>query len=74
MAIIGAQQQTGASDDNFALRLQSFVEGVEEGIRPQHWEWAANTDSAGAYNKVMIAYWESKASYLRWGSESGFEN
>jgi hypothetical protein len=74
MAVIGAQNQTGRSNDNFALNLQSFVEGVGDNIHPRHWEWAANTDSSGAYNKVIIAYWESKANYLRWATESGFEN
>jgi hypothetical protein len=73
MAIIGAQQQTSSSDNNFALKLQGFVDHVAESIRPRYWEWATSTDSSGAFNKAIIVYWENKDKYLKWASESGFE-
>jgi hypothetical protein len=72
MAIIGAQDQNGPGNNSFALKLQHFIDVEGGDIRPRYWEWAANTDKSGAYNKAIIAYWESKANYLRWTSESGF--
>jgi hypothetical protein len=73
MAIIGAQQTTSPGSDSLALKLQSFMENVKDSTRPRYWEWATYTDSSGAFNKVVITYWDSKAKYLTWASESGFE-
>ncbi|KIW05048.1 uncharacterized protein PV09_04203 [Verruconis gallopava] len=72
MAIIGAQANADEANVFFALEIERFVSVVDAALRPRYWEWAAYTDSTGAYNQMTIAYWDSKSKYLKWTSQSGF--
>ncbi|KAL1960678.1 hypothetical protein VTO42DRAFT_6508 [Malbranchea cinnamomea] len=72
-AIVGAQYASEAEHDGLATaHLSAFMKaGVTS--QPSFWELASETDSNGAYNIAIIAYWPSKASYTDWTVTSGFQ-
>ncbi|KAK2767534.1 hypothetical protein FQN54_003691 [Arachnomyces sp. PD_36] len=75
MAILGAQYASPADNDGSAIsRLAAFVkESPDAATRPSFWELASVTDTSGAYNIAVIAYWPDKASYAEWTTVSGFQ-
>ena len=75
MAVFGAQHQKGSSaNDCGALdKILSFMEHGQK-HKPKHWDIAAVTDTSGAYNECVIAYWDSISLYQQWRKESGFDD
>lgn len=74
MVVIGAQHTDKPTDDQSALnKLIDFVNKDSGDASPIYWEPASVTDNAGAYNEVVIAYWQSEPQYRSWSSHSGFD-
>ena len=75
MAIVGAQYGSAADDDGSAMStvLRYIKESPDTETRPAFWELISVTDTSGAYNIAVIAYWPSKASYTAWADTSGFQ-
>lgn len=75
MAIVGAQYASPADHDGAAIsQLSGFMKNSPDAdTRPSFWELTSVTDSTGAYNIAVIAYWPNKASYTQWTAVSGFQ-
>lgn len=75
MAIIGAQYASEKENDGAAMsKMLGFIkDSPDAASRPSYWEMASVTDSNGAYNIAVIAYWPNKKSYEEWASVSAFQ-
>lgn len=75
MAILGAQYPSAGDNDGSAIsHLAGFVkDSPNPATRPSFWELASVTDTNGAYNIAILAYWPSKASYMEWARDSGYQ-
>ncbi|PGH13412.1 hypothetical protein AJ79_03691 [Helicocarpus griseus UAMH5409] len=75
MAVIGAQYATAAEEDGMAMStLLGFIKDSPVAQKkPSFWELASVTDSHGAYNIAVLAYWPDKESYREWATTSGFQ-
>lgn len=73
-AIVGVQHQGKPNTHSDAYKqLIAFVEKPLKQSKPRYWEAASVTDNRGYYNEVVIPYWETKADFESWKSESGFD-
>jgi Haem-containing dehydratase len=74
MAIIGAQHSTvtKAKDSKALSQILSFMKGTQSSP-PQRWDLASVTDAEGAYNEVVIAYWDNIPAFKDWKEGSGFQ-
>ena len=80
MVTIGAQHPRKPAKSALPTIIE-FLQQVHASCRPEgwkpsppyYWEPASVTDSSGAYNEVVIAYWQSESEYRRWASDSAFE-
>ncbi|KAK4977797.1 hypothetical protein LTR42_002172 [Elasticomyces elasticus] len=75
MAVMGAQHNNGKpSELNIARsKLTSFLDKGPVHCRPEYQQPSSLTDSSGAFNEVVVAYWRSKAHYNEWSAASGFD-
>ena len=71
MAIIGAQHPSKPVDSALP-KLIGFLRECQEKYSSSYWEPASVTDHSGAFNEVVIAYWQSETQYHEWEVESGF--
>ena len=76
MAIIGAQHADAekAKDAGSLNQILSFMTKDPQSSPPGHWDLAAVTDAAGAYNEVVIAYWDNIPAFEDWKKASGFDD
>ncbi|EEH49133.2 uncharacterized protein PADG_05212 [Paracoccidioides brasiliensis Pb18] len=77
MAVIGAQYAATPEEDGSAMStLLGFFKDSPPSAekKPSFWELASVTDTNGAYNIAVIAYWPNKESYTEWGAAIGFQN
>ena len=75
MAIIGAQHHDAdkAKDADCLNKIMSFMKQGPESSPPRHWDLASVKDAVGAYNEVVIAYWDNVPAFEDWRKASGFE-
>ncbi|EUC40409.1 hypothetical protein COCMIDRAFT_108900 [Bipolaris oryzae ATCC 44560] len=75
MAIIGVQYKDSVNHQGPAYqKLVSFVEQGSEKSKPKYWEAAITTDNRSFCNEVVIPYWQTKADFEEWRSDSGFDD
>ena len=76
MVIVGAQYtKTPRATPTAAIsNLRKFLVEGAAASQPKHYQLSSVTDVAGAYNEILIAYWQSKAAQQDWAGLSGFDS
>ncbi|RMZ84789.1 hypothetical protein DV737_g959, partial [Chaetothyriales sp. CBS 132003] len=74
MAIIGSQHANAhkAEEVGALTKILSFMDQGPETSPPRHLDLASVTDAVGAYNQVVIAYWDNISAFQDWNEASGF--